>query len=199
MPARIVVGTDRNPNPNPPPDNNPARHPDEALSRVRRTARSIADRVRRVLTPPGAEVAPLRVLVVDDHPDAADALAVILELLGCPVRACHDGPSALAAAEEFGPQVCLLDLIMPGMDGLELAAKLKERAGHEPLMLVATTALGDAEARDRTAAAGFHAHLTKPVDAPTLIEALTRFHHLPGHPPADDRQSSVEPPSGEPD
>jgi two-component system, OmpR family, response regulator len=189
MPTRIVVGTDRNPNPPSFPD--PPRPPDEsAMSRVRRTARAISDRVRRALTPPGAEVAPLRVLVVDDHPDAADALAVILELLGCPVRACHDGRSALVTATEFDPQVCLLDLVMPGMDGLELAVRLKERAGNRPLMLVATTALGDAEARDRTAAAGFHAHLTKPVDAPTLVEALTQFSQLL----ADQQQ-----PPGEPD
>jgi len=151
------------------------------LDRVKTLARSIEDRVRRALTPPAAEVKPLRVLVVDDHPDAADALAAVMELLGCPVRACYDGPSALAAAAEFSPQVCLLDLLMPGMDGLELAARLKERAGASPLLLVATTALGDWETRTRTALAGFHYHLTKPVDISTMIDAITRLGEVVDH------------------
>jgi CheY-like chemotaxis protein len=150
------------------------------FARIRQTANSISDRVRRALTPAGAEFAPLRVLVVDDHPDAADALAAVLELLGCPVRACYDGESALAEAADFRPHVCLLDLVMPVMDGLELAARLKERAGPRPLMLVATTALGDLEARTRTAVAGFHYHLTKPVDVVRLIEALTRLRDILG-------------------
>ena len=111
------------------------------FDRIRTTARSIEDRVRRALIPAGSKVATLRFLVVDDHPDAADALAAVLELLGCPVRTCYDGFSALVIAEEFDPQVCLLDLRMPRMDGLELAARLKNRAGDRPLLLVATTAL----------------------------------------------------------
>src|SRR5205823_7219207 len=90
-----------------PDDHDPTRGPSlYALSRVHRTARTAADRVREALTPPGAVIAPLRVLVVDDHPDAADALVAVLELLGCPARACYSGHSALAAAEEFDPQVC---------------------------------------------------------------------------------------------
>ena len=116
----------------------------------------------------------MRVLVVDDHPDAADSLAAVLELLDCPVQACYSGLSALAVAEAFDPQVCLLDLVMPQMDGLELASRLKARAGGRPLLLVATTALGDAESKARTALAGFHYHLTKPVDVSTLIDALTQ-------------------------
>lgn len=149
-----------------------------AFARVRRAASSISERVRRALAPNG--FSPVRVLVVDDHPDAADALAAVVELLDCPVRACHNGFEALEVAEAFDPQVCLIDLIMPGMDGLELAAQLKVRAGHRPLLLVATTALGDASNRARTALSGFHVHLTKPVDAPDLIEAIARFgDHFP--------------------
>ena len=142
---------------------------------VRQTARAISARVRHALLPPDAEFHPLRVLVVDDHPDAADALAAVIELLDCPVRACHDGQTALAVAADFQPQVCLLDLVMPEMDGLELAAQLRHRAGSRPLFLVATTALGDIEARTQTAVAGFHDHLVKPVDAATLIETLVRL------------------------
>jgi CheY-like chemotaxis protein len=155
----------------------PAAHdpePDfDPYPRARHTAASIARRIRRVLSPEGFR--PLRVLVVDDHPDAAESLAVVLEMLGCPARSCPDGWSALAAAEEFRPQVCLIDLVMPGMDGLELAARLRAWAGGRPLAVVATTALGDAEARARTAAAGFCDHLVKPIDAPVLIDALARL------------------------
>jgi CheY-like chemotaxis protein len=165
------------PDPHLPPESAPIS--DSALhtiSLVRETAGKIADRVRDALTPPG--FMPMRVLVVDDHPDAADALAAVLELLGCPVLACHDGPSALKAAEEFRPQVCLIDLVMPGMDGLELASRLKAWAGRRSLFLVAATALGDVESKAKTALAGFHNHLVKPVDATTLIDTLTRFGRL---------------------
>lgn len=134
-------------------------------------ARAITDRVRRALGPP----APLRVLVVDDSEDAADALAALLGLLGFEVRACYDGATALALAEEFAPDVCLLDLVMPGMDGLQVAARLRHRAKARALFLVATTALGGLEDKARTALAGFHAHLVKPVDAPTLVSELGRY------------------------
>jgi two-component system, OmpR family, response regulator len=113
--------------------------------------------------------------VVDDHPDAADSLAAVLELIGCRVRTCYDGQAALQAAAEFEPHVCLLDLMMPAMDGLELAKRLKARAGSRPLLLIATTALGDWEAKSKTALAGFHHHLTKPIDIPALVEAITRL------------------------
>jgi CheY-like chemotaxis protein len=142
---------------------------------MRQAARSIEDRVRRVLTPPGSAIATLRFLVVDDHPDAADALAAVLDLLGCSVRTCYDGRTALTAAAEFDPQVCLLDLKMPGMDGLELAARLKAQLAGRPLVLIAVTALGDAATKSRAVLSGFHHHMIKPVDVPTLIDAITRL------------------------
>ncbi|MCI0704431.1 MAG: response regulator [Planctomycetia bacterium] len=154
--------------PLPPPNPNLDR-----FARIRQTAASISDRVRDAMTPQGFR--PVRVLVVDDHPDAAEALAAVLDMLGCPVRACQDARSALEVARHFDPQICLLDLMMPGMSGLELASRLKVQAGGRPLFLVATTALGDIEAKTRTALAGFHYHLTKPVDVPTLIDVLTKL------------------------
>jgi len=146
-----------------------------ALSRVQRTAQSIANRVRIAITPPGAEFQLKRVLVVDDQPDAADAMATVLELLGFPVRACYSGLAALAIADTFDPQVCLLDLMMPGMDGLELADRLKTRLGGRPLLLVATSGQDDFECKARTALAGFHEHITKPVDVRSLMYALVRL------------------------
>jgi CheY-like chemotaxis protein len=145
------------------------------LDRIKEIARGIEGRVRHVLNPSDVRVAELRILVVDDHPDAADSLAAVLDLLGCRVRSCYDAMAALAVAAEFEPHVCLLDLVMPTMDGLELAAHLKARAGSRPLLLIATTALGDWEAKTRTALAGFHHHLTKPIDIPALVDAITRL------------------------
>jgi CheY-like chemotaxis protein len=118
------------------------------------------------------EFPPMRAMVVDDHLDAAESLARVLELLDCPTVACHDGQTALEVAAAFRPQVCLLDLVMPRMDGLELAARLREQAGGRAMLLVAVTALGAVEARTATALAGFHAHLTKPIDAAELINVL---------------------------
>jgi CheY-like chemotaxis protein len=153
----------------------PGRDLMSAMLQVRQTADSISGRVRNAMLPAGIRFTPLRVLVVDDYPDAADALAAVLEMLDCPVRACYDGPTALEVAADFRPQVCLLDLMMPRMDGLELAARLRQQAGGRPLLLVATTALGDIETRTQTATSGFHYHLTKPVDTLTLVEALVRL------------------------
>lgn len=146
-----------------------------ALDRVRETAHVIEDRVRCLLTPDGPSIAELRILAVDDHPDAADSLVAVLELVGCTARACYSGWSALDAAEEFEPHVCLLDLMMPDLSGLELGARLKVWAGDRPVLLIATTALGDDQARARTAVAGFHCHLTKPVDAQMLLTTISQL------------------------
>ena len=137
------------------------------------------------MNPTDAPVTQLRILVVDDHPDAADSLAAVLELVGCRVRSSYDAVAALAVAAEFEPHVCLLDLMMPVMDGLELASHLKARAGSRPLLLIATTALGDWEARTRTALAGFHHHLSKPIDIPALVEAIGRLATVMGETPGD--------------
>jgi CheY-like chemotaxis protein len=159
------------------------------LDRAKDVARSIGDRVRMLLQGEPESALPLRVLVVDDHPDAADTLAAVLELLGCPVRVCYDGHSALAAADEFHPDACLLDIMMPGMDGLQLADLLRRRAGPRPMLLVATTGLGSLEDRAKTAVGGFHFHLVKPIAAGDLLAALNRFRDLLGrkdataHPP----------------
>jgi CheY-like chemotaxis protein len=118
---------------------------------------------------------PLRILVVDDNRDAANTLGTLLGLAGAAVRVCYDGPSALEAYHEFGPNVGLLDVYMPGMDGCELARRLDERAGDDPLLLVAVTGVSDPAARDRTGAAGFDLHLTKPADPGVMLYWLSGF------------------------
>jgi CheY-like chemotaxis protein len=161
----------------------------DLLGRVRGVARGIEARVRRVLSP----VAPLRVLVVDDEPDTADALAAVLRLLGHDARAYYDAPSALAAAAGFRPDACLLDLLMPGVDGFELAGRLKSQAA--PPLLVATTALGGPEDLARSAAAGFDYHLVKPVDPGVLLAALSKLAGPAGPEPggADDTKTDRPP------
>lgn len=143
--------------------------------RLRQTARSINDRVRSALTPPGSVIPTLRVLVVDDHPDAADSLTAVMELLGCKVRTTYDAASALRVSDEFRPQVCLVDLKMPGMDGFELAGHLRAQAGPAKRLLIATTALADEDSRQRSRGAGFHSHLVKPVDVPALVDTITEL------------------------
>ena len=146
--------------------------PSKGFARLLTTSRIGCGRSSRLptLTSPA-----LRILVVDDVADAADSLAVVLELVGCSVRACYDARAALRIAGEFDPQVCLLDLVMPDMGGLELGACLRVAAEGKPLVLIATTALGSDEMKARTKVAGFDAHLTKPIDVSTLIEAIAQL------------------------
>jgi CheY-like chemotaxis protein len=124
-----------------------------------------------------------RVLVVDDNTDAANSLARLLtRLYGQDVRVSNDGPSALEAAEEFRPEMVLLDIGMPEMDGYEVARRLRSRPGFEQPLLVALTGWGQQSDRRRSAEAGFDRHLVKPVD-PELLEDLLAGVAEPGPPP----------------
>jgi PAS domain S-box-containing protein len=128
-----------------------------------------AEPASRAPTPTGA--AP-RVLVVDDNQDAASLLAEALALRGWDARVAYDGPEALRLAAAFRPQVACLDLGLPVMDGFELAARLRGLPGLGDLRLVAVTGYGQDADRGRTAAAGFHHHLVKPVDLDLLDSLL---------------------------
>ncbi len=108
--------------------------------------------------------APRHVLVVDDNLDAAHMMKAMLELDGHLVRVAHDGPSALAAARELVPDVVLLDIGLPSMDGYEVARGLRADQGMRGVHLVAVTGWGQEEDRARARASGFDAHLTKPAD-----------------------------------
>jgi PAS domain S-box-containing protein len=120
---------------------------------------------------PAAEQRPLRVLVVDDNEDATETLTDLLELWGHGVRTAHDGRAALAAAEEYAPDVVLLDIGLPGMDGYEVAVHLRSRP-ECAARLVAVTGYGQEEDRRRSREAGFDLHLTKPVDPEELKRVL---------------------------
>jgi CheY-like chemotaxis protein/anti-sigma regulatory factor (Ser/Thr protein kinase) len=112
------------------------------------------------------------VLVVDDNEDAAAMLAEFVESLGYQVRAAHDGPAALKAVVEGPPDIALLDIGLPVMDGYELASRLRQTEGGPSLKLIAITGYGQAADRERTRQSGFDAHLVKPVDLDTLADLL---------------------------
>jgi CheY-like chemotaxis protein len=113
----------------------------------------------------------VHVLVVDDNIDAAHLLADSLIACGYTVRVAHDGPSALDAAASFHPDVALLDIGLPAMDGYELGQRLREVVSEE-LRLYAVTGYGQDQDRERARAAGFTGHFIKPVDIATLDKAL---------------------------
>ena len=109
-----------------------------------------------------------RVLVVDDNRDAAISLGLLLKLLGSEVQVVNDGPAALEILQSYRPTVVLLDLGMPGMDGYEVARRIREQPEGQTLMLIALTGWGQEEDRRRTSQAGFDHHLLKPADMAAL-------------------------------
>jgi PAS domain S-box-containing protein len=118
--------------------------------------------------------APLRVLVVDDNRDAAESLAMLLHGWSHEVRTAHTGPEALAASATFQPDVILLDIGLPIMDGYEVARRLRERPDTREAVLVAVTGYGRREDRRRSREVGFDEHLTKPVAADALRKLLAK-------------------------
>jgi CheY-like chemotaxis protein len=116
-----------------------------------------------------------RILVVDDNVDAARMMADALEAVGHDTRVAFDGPAALEVAAGFQPDAALLDLGLPLMDGYELAEQLVEADLRRSLILVAVTGYGQLSDQERTRAAGFHAHIVKPVDLSQLMNLLERL------------------------
>ncbi len=117
-------------------------------------------------------VSPRRILVADDNSDAVEALALQLQLAGHDVRTANDGMEALEIAETFAPQVVLLDLGMPRMDGYETARQIRRQWWGKSTTLVALTGWGQQQDRQRTSAAGFDVHLVKPVTEFDLFQAI---------------------------
>ena len=115
---------------------------------------------------------PRRVLIVDDNEDAANSLAMILELGGHETASVYTAVDALQRAAAFRPDVVLLDIGLPGMDGYEVAQKIRELPGLRDIRLVAVTGYGRSDDRRRARDAGFDDHLTKPVEYALLERTL---------------------------
>jgi PAS domain S-box-containing protein len=115
-----------------------------------------------------------RVLIADDNQDSAESLAMLLRMEGHEVLVVHDGPEALAAVAAFEPELALLDIGMPGLNGYEVAKKIREAAPTSPIMLIAVTGWGQHSDKARARASGFDHHFTKPVEPERIMELLRR-------------------------
>jgi len=122
--------------------------------------------------PIAAAAAEQRVLIVDDNIDAADALALLLRISGYQTMTAHDGHEGLQASRTFEPHVVFLDIGLPGMNGYDVARRLRADEQTRAAYLVALTGWGSEEDRQRSSDAGFDLHLTKPVELQTLARVL---------------------------
>ena len=114
-----------------------------------------------------------RILIVDDSRDGGESLAMLLRVLGAEVALAHGGRTALECVETFKPDVVLLDIGMPGMDGYEVARRIRANPANRDISLIALTGWGQEEDRRRSVAAGFNHHLVKPADIEQLRHLLT--------------------------
>ena len=137
--------------------------PDTAFAGDDAAARAVADSGKR-----------LKVLVVDDNPDVADSLAVLLSARGHVIRTEYAGASGLEAAEEFEPHIVFCDIGMPGIDGHQLARTLRANPRFSATLLVAVTGWGSEDHQRRTRQAGFDLHLTKPASLEAVDAILAR-------------------------
>ena len=114
---------------------------------------------------------PLRILVADGHAAAADSLVLLLTVLGHEVEVARSGPAALEAARTFRPDLLLTEIVLPKLDGLDLASRLTGDVSCRGTVLVALTGMDDRASREGVRRAGYHHHLVKPV-APDALQAL---------------------------
>lgn len=125
--------------------------------------------------PAAQACSPRRILLVEDHTDSRDMLRLLLEAHGHSVVEAHDGPGAVAVAEQASPEIALVDLGLPGFDGYEVARRIREISAERRITLVALTGYGQPEHQQRAIAAGFDAHLTKPVELGDLEPVFSRW------------------------
>jgi CheY-like chemotaxis protein len=132
----------------------------------------------------------LRILVVDDNTDAAESLKMLLSVFGHDVEIAHDGAAALEAARAHAPEVVFLDIGLPGMDGYEVARRLRSDAGLAGAKLIALSGYGTEADQQRSRAAGFNRHLVKPVD-PGELPAIIAQVSLPPLNAATDARNAL--------
>lgn len=112
-------------------------------------------------------------MIVDDNRDAALSLSLLLKRSGHEAKTAHDGEQALQSANEWRPDVVLLDIGLPKINGYDVARKLRQQSWGSELLLVATTGWGQAEDRMKSVGAGFNAHLVKPLERAELTRLLS--------------------------
>lgn len=113
-----------------------------------------------------------KILVVDDNVDAAFTLQMLLKLQGFQVEVCYSGPEAIVTAESLQPDVILMDISMPGMNGYEAGRLIREQPQGKEIIIIALTGFGKEEDQRLSFEAGFNAHLTKPVDIHKLLDTI---------------------------
>jgi CheY-like chemotaxis protein len=116
-----------------------------------------------------------RVLIVDDNQDSADSLAMLLEITGNKTYMAHDGVEAIEAIEKYRPEVVLLDIGLPKLDGREVCRHVREQPWGKDIVMIALTGWGQEDDRRKSEEAGFNGHLVKPVDYDRLLELLRSF------------------------
>src|SRR5690348_3970095 len=116
---------------------------------------------------------PQRILVVDDNHDSARTMSLLVRKMGYDVETAFDGPEAIEKAAAFRPEVVLLDIGLPTLDGYEAAQRIRELLASRPVTLIALTGWGQEEDRRRALEAGFDHHLTKPAD-PEILKRLVQ-------------------------
>jgi CheY-like chemotaxis protein len=134
---------------------------------VNRMADVNASTVTAVKTAPKS----FRILVVDDNHDSALSLAMMLSIMGHETRTAHDGESAVSHAESFLPEVVLLDIGLPLLNGYEVAQRIREQPWGKSMFLIAVTGWGQEEDRQRSSEVGLNVHMVKPVE-PAALEKL---------------------------
>ncbi|HVF15857.1 MAG TPA: ATP-binding protein, partial [Steroidobacteraceae bacterium] len=139
---------------------------------------SLASAALKLTTHSPMTIAQRRVLVVDDNRDAAESLGMLLRLSGCEVDVAFSGATAIDTVEQFKPDVVLLDIGMPGMDGYETVRRLRASRRGKEMLLVALTGWGQKEDKQRALEAGFDEHLTKPMD-PAMLERVLKLGSSP--------------------
>jgi CheY-like chemotaxis protein len=113
-----------------------------------------------------------RILIVDDNRDSADSLAMLMEITGNKTYMAHDGVEAFEAVEKYRPEVVLLDIGLPKLDGYEVCRRVREQPWGKDIVVIALTGWGQEDDRRRSEEAGFNGHLVKPVDYDKLLDLL---------------------------
>ena len=121
----------------------------------------------------------LRILIVDDNRDSATSLAMLLKKMGNDTRSAYDGQEAIQIANEFQPEVILLDIGLPKLNGYEVCRRIRKEPALDQVVIIAQTGWGQEGDRQRTSDAGFDHHMVKPLDTAALVKLLTEIKSRP--------------------